>query len=520
MILAVLARDAERVEAPASPGSRLRTPGACLFAGVIALVLLCRHLLVGRVPPPGRYHPGAINGMGPGVEAAVFGLGFLSLILVGACVWSGRSGRPRLRVFAGVLLAAAVLVQCTVEMRFGTWVEEKPKYGPWSRWTGRSGRISPSPVFRASGWSPPPSPARWSAPAWSCGSRSSCSVVLVSSMEEAYDYLAASGRAGTLVVESGEWVPREGRATAPAAPPTAGADLVDLSSSSFNRLRFSVEARLPGYLLLSVPFAPGWRALVDREPAATVRANGYALAVPVPAGVHEVEFLFFSDSTQTGFRIFCVTLAVLLLLLALRIRGRGRWAAAMLAVALPCGGYFAWQASLHRGDNLGTRYRWTSADLPPSGNLAHGKRTRMSSIFSDLKPTQFYAGLAVDGRRRGMPFVTSPKDPAPWWEVDLGREWPLAEVVIHGAVNAGPHLPLLVRVSTDGANYRTLLAAGAIPDGGDRRIPLPAATARYLRLQSSGKGALALGEVEVFAAGFETPDGPPQGATIPLPARE
>jgi hypothetical protein len=67
-----------------------------------------------------------------------------------------------------------------------------------------------------------------------------------------------------------------------------------------------------GYLVLSDPFYPGWRAEVDGEPATILRANYAFRAVPVPAGTHSVTMTFQPDSWYAGLGISA--LAVLLLL--------------------------------------------------------------------------------------------------------------------------------------------------------------------------------------------------------------
>ena len=59
-----------------------------------------------------------------------------------------------------------------------------------------------------------------------------------------------------------------------------------------NRLEIDVDSPSAGYLVLSEPFYPGWRATVDGEPESILRANYAFRAVPVPAGVHQVTMTF------------------------------------------------------------------------------------------------------------------------------------------------------------------------------------------------------------------------------------
>jgi hypothetical protein len=66
--------------------------------------------------------------------------------------------------------------------------------------------------------------------------------------------------------------------------------------------RTVVEATLstPGHLVLVDTFDPGWRATVDGEPAALLRANVAFQAVALPAGSHRVELLYRPPSVIRG----------------------------------------------------------------------------------------------------------------------------------------------------------------------------------------------------------------------------
>jgi hypothetical protein len=76
----------------------------------------------------------------------------------------------------------------------------------------------------------------------------------------------------------------------PTAPPVAGtARIVDYRN---NAAQVEVDAPADGYLVLSDPYHPWWRASVDGRDAPILRANAIFRAVPVPAGRHRVEFVF------------------------------------------------------------------------------------------------------------------------------------------------------------------------------------------------------------------------------------
>jgi hypothetical protein len=67
-----------------------------------------------------------------------------------------------------------------------------------------------------------------------------------------------------------------------------------------------------GYLVVSIPHDDAWQATVDGEDADILPANGLLQAVPVDAGVHEVELEFRPAEYVWGQRISIVTLVTLL----------------------------------------------------------------------------------------------------------------------------------------------------------------------------------------------------------------
>jgi hypothetical protein len=125
--------------------------------------------------------------------------------------------------------------------------------------------------------------------------------------------------ATTIVLEGGQ--PLEGQAAAQATvqivsyQPDALEIEVDIESD--------VDTGAAGYLFLSDPFYPGWRAEVDGQPATLLRANYAFRAVPVPAGTHRVTMAFHPGSWYAGLGITTFTLLVLLILGGLAL-ARGR----------------------------------------------------------------------------------------------------------------------------------------------------------------------------------------------------
>lgn len=63
----------------------------------------------------------------------------------------------------------------------------------------------------------------------------------------------------------------------------------------------------PGWLVLSRMWYRGWRAAIDGEPAALLRANGPMCTIPVPPGVHEVTLTFETPGLRSGAIVSAVT---------------------------------------------------------------------------------------------------------------------------------------------------------------------------------------------------------------------
>jgi len=94
---------------------------------------------------------------------------------------------------------------------------------------------------------------------------------------------------------------------------------VEVARYDPNALEIEVNSEADGYLFLSDPFYPGWRAELDGEPVPILRANYAFRAVAVPAGSHSVTMAFRSGSWYAGLGITAFTVVILLIL--------GVWAA-------------------------------------------------------------------------------------------------------------------------------------------------------------------------------------------------
>ncbi len=86
---------------------------------------------------------------------------------------------------------------------------------------------------------------------------------------------------------------------------------------------FVVRTSTPALALLRMTWLPGWRAKVDdREWGRPWCANGWMLAVPVPAGVHKVEFTYRPVAWDASRAIALATACGILAIVALCARRR------------------------------------------------------------------------------------------------------------------------------------------------------------------------------------------------------
>jgi hypothetical protein len=76
------------------------------------------------------------------------------------------------------------------------------------------------------------------------------------------------------------------------------------------------DSHVPGYLILTDTFYPGWQATVDGTAAPILRANYLFRAVALGEGHHVVKFTYAPRSFAMGATITSVTIAIMVLLLA------------------------------------------------------------------------------------------------------------------------------------------------------------------------------------------------------------
>jgi hypothetical protein len=80
----------------------------------------------------------------------------------------------------------------------------------------------------------------------------------------------------------------------------AAAATVIVASETPARLSVGVEASADAVVVWNRTFFRAWRATVDGQPVATVRADGHLVGVPVPAGRHQVQIAWDARPVAAG----------------------------------------------------------------------------------------------------------------------------------------------------------------------------------------------------------------------------
>lgn len=130
---------------------------------------------------------------------------------------------------------------------------------------------------------------------------------------------------------------------APNLSPTSdvGDEHVTVTLSTPDRLQLSVRADGNTLVMVSETYDSDWRAYVDGRPVGIVRADYLFRAVPVPAGVHRVEFRYQPPSLTLGLLISSTVFTLWVSLLGFagfrRIRARRQGSDSSLGLEPVCG---------------------------------------------------------------------------------------------------------------------------------------------------------------------------------------
>lgn len=91
-------------------------------------------------------------------------------------------------------------------------------------------------------------------------------------------------------------------------------EAVDLAMVREDRIKGTVQCKVPGFLFVPIPFENGWSARVDNTPVEIERANSGFMSVPLMAGNHKIEITYHYPYLQLSSRISCVAIVILLML--------------------------------------------------------------------------------------------------------------------------------------------------------------------------------------------------------------
>jgi hypothetical protein len=89
---------------------------------------------------------------------------------------------------------------------------------------------------------------------------------------------------------------------------------VEISEYKNDKIEVTVSLPTPKILVLSETFYPGWKAYLDGRETKIYQANYAFRAVPVPAGIHTVTFVYDPTSVKVGRAITIFTLLTFIFL--------------------------------------------------------------------------------------------------------------------------------------------------------------------------------------------------------------
>jgi hypothetical protein len=96
---------------------------------------------------------------------------------------------------------------------------------------------------------------------------------------------------------------------------TTGTPVIYLRPSS-DEILLRTSSGEPGFAEVLEAYDSGWTATMDTAPASVLPANGFAMAVPVPAGSHTVRLRYKTPGRATGAVLSLLSLALLAALIA------------------------------------------------------------------------------------------------------------------------------------------------------------------------------------------------------------
>jgi uncharacterized membrane protein YfhO len=93
-------------------------------------------------------------------------------------------------------------------------------------------------------------------------------------------------------------------------------DKVVLTSYHPDLMQYKSESKSGGLAVFSeIYYQPGWQAFLDGKPVEHIRVNYVLRALPIPAGNHEIKFVFEDKSEKTDHTIELLSSLFIILLL-------------------------------------------------------------------------------------------------------------------------------------------------------------------------------------------------------------
>jgi hypothetical protein len=462
-------------------------------AAVVAMIVFVipKNFNYNELIDASRYVPANLNIIPPVVSSVFFVSGvvcFASIILYGIS--------NKLRTVAAVVMVVSVLTGTITAMRYGTWVvggcrktitfaqmqDTLKQHLLYRDATGDLYRIMTKEHLKRTFIEP-------------TMARVCRRYETVNSQDEAYQRLSELREIDLAYVQGWEGYKSKLSDSDP------NIDSAELKFSSFNNLIFDVVSAQPAFFVFSYPYSSRWQARIDGKIEPVYRCNAIEHAVRILPGKHSVEFRYCSPATTAGAVISCLMFVALIWYLYGNPRmAKIRWPALIVTMVFCVLLLTVVFYSFYNGGNIGTRYLWTSEQIQPNlssrYNLAYGKKTIMS-----ISEVESYSSLGVDGDREGtFGFFASDKKRQAWWQVDLGAEEIVGEVVIYKMRGGYSSLaiPFEVLLSQDDStlSYKQTITD---EDAGDYwRISVPGVKARFVGFRVLKPGLLSFAEVEVY----------------------
>lgn len=137
-------------------------------------------------------------------------------------------------------------------------------------------------------------------------------------------------------------------------------------------------------------------------------------------------------------------------------------------------------------------------------NLALHKRAAQSSTYAN--DPNYAASKGVDGYKYDTSMFHTDLEDSPWWEVDLGAEYAIDNVIMYNRVGCCQERIAGVQVllSSDGRHYMLVYTHDNYAFR-DRRVDVGGLRARFVRIQLPRRDYLHLQEVEVYQYGTWEP---------------